>query len=89
MTTAAEPATAAHQQAPESGAGEDQESLVRSDPAAGGIRRRRCGRSALASSGPGNEEENGSFGLAAIRKEHVHLAKGQLLFEYTAKSAKH
>ena len=41
---------------------------------------------------PGGEEyaeENGSFGLATIRKEHVHLAKGQLLFEYTAKSARH
>lgn len=40
---------------------------------------------------PGEEyaEENGSFGLATIRKEHVHLTKGQLLFEYTAKSARH
>lgn len=41
---------------------------------------------------PGGEEyaeENGTFGLAAIRREHVRLAKGQLLFEYTAKSARH
>ena len=41
---------------------------------------------------PGGEEyaeENGTFGLATIRKEHVHLARGQLLFEYTAKRAKH
>jgi DNA topoisomerase IB len=41
---------------------------------------------------PGGEEyaeENGTFGLATIRKEHVHLTKGQLLFEYTAKSARH
>ena len=40
---------------------------------------------------PGEEyaEENGTFGLATIRKEHVHLTKGQLLFEYTAKSARH
>jgi DNA topoisomerase IB len=41
---------------------------------------------------PGGQEyaeENGTFGLATILKEHVTLAKGQLLFEYTAKSAKH
>jgi hypothetical protein len=34
-------------------------------------------------------EENGTFDLATIRKEHVHLTRGQLLFEYTAKSARH
>lgn len=34
-------------------------------------------------------EENGTFGLATILKEHVTLAKGQLMFEYTAKGAKH
>ena len=34
-------------------------------------------------------EENGTFGLATIGKEHVRLTKGQLLFEYTAKSARH
>ncbi len=41
---------------------------------------------------PGGEEyaeENGTFGLATILKEHVTLAKGQLVFEYTAKGAKH
>ena len=41
---------------------------------------------------PGGEEyaeENGTFGLATILKEHVTLAKGQLMFEYTAKGAKH
>ena len=41
---------------------------------------------------PGGEEyaeENGTFGLATIRKEHVRLTKGQLVFEYTAKGAKH
>jgi DNA topoisomerase IB len=41
---------------------------------------------------PGGEEyaeENGTFGLATILKEHVSLAKGQLAFEYTAKGAKH
>jgi DNA topoisomerase IB len=41
---------------------------------------------------PGGEEyaeENGTFGLATIRKEHVRLTRGQLLFEYTAKGAKH
>ncbi len=40
---------------------------------------------------PGGEEyaeENGTFGLATIRKEHVTLTKGQLLFEYSAKGAK-
>ena len=34
-------------------------------------------------------EENGTFGLATIRKEHVTLAKGQLMFDYLAKGAKH
>ncbi len=41
---------------------------------------------------PGGEEyaeENGSFGLSTILKDHVTVAKGQLMFEYTAKSAKH
>ncbi len=40
---------------------------------------------------PGGEEyaeENGTFGLATIRKDHVTLAKGQLVFEYLAKGAK-
>ena len=40
---------------------------------------------------PGGEEyaeENGTFGLATIRKEHVTLTKGQLVFEYPAKGAK-
>ena len=37
---------------------------------------------------PGGEEyaeQNGTFGLATIRKEHVTLTKGQLMFEYLAK----
>ena len=41
---------------------------------------------------PGGEEyagENGTFGLATIRKEHVTLSHGQLMFEYLAKGAKH
>jgi DNA topoisomerase IB len=41
---------------------------------------------------PGGAEyagENGTFGLATIRKEHVMVTKGQLVFEYTAKGAKH
>jgi DNA topoisomerase IB len=41
---------------------------------------------------PGGEEyagENGTFGLATIRKEHVTLSRGQLVFEYLAKGAKH
>jgi DNA topoisomerase IB len=40
---------------------------------------------------PGGEEyaeENGTFGLATIRKEHVTLAKGQVVFDYPAKGAK-
>jgi DNA topoisomerase IB len=44
MTIAAEPATAARQQASDAGAAQDLGRLVRSDPVAGGIRRRRCGR---------------------------------------------
>jgi DNA topoisomerase IB len=39
---------------------------------------------------PGGEEyaeENGTFGLATIRKEHVTLSRGQLMFEYPAKGA--
>ena len=41
---------------------------------------------------PGGEEyaaENGTFGLATILREHVTCGKGQLVFEYTAKDAKH
>jgi DNA topoisomerase IB len=41
---------------------------------------------------PGGEEyaaENGSFGLATIRREHVTCRKGELSFEYTGKSGKH
>jgi DNA topoisomerase IB len=41
---------------------------------------------------PGGAEyaaENGSFGLATIRREHVTCGKGELTFEYTGKSGKH
>ncbi len=41
---------------------------------------------------PGGEEyaeENGTYGLATILKEHVTVTKGQLVFEYDAKGAKH
>ena len=41
---------------------------------------------------PGGEEyaaENGTFGLATIRKEHVTCHHGQLIFDYTGKSSKH
>jgi DNA topoisomerase IB len=41
---------------------------------------------------PGGEEhaeENGSYGLATIRREHVTCSKGQLIFEYTGKNARH
>jgi DNA topoisomerase IB len=40
----------------------------------------------------GGEEyaaENGTFGLATIRKEHVTCHRGQLVFDYTGKSSKH
>ena len=40
---------------------------------------------------PGGEEyaeQNGTFGLATIRKDHVTLTRGQLVFEYPAKGAK-
>ena len=33
-------------------------------------------------------EQNGTFGLATIKKDHVRLAEGQLVFEYLAKGAK-
>ena len=33
-------------------------------------------------------EQNGSFGLATIKKEHVTLSKGQIVFDYIAKGAK-
>jgi DNA topoisomerase IB len=39
----------------------------------------------------GGEEyaaENGTFGLATIRKEHVTCHRGQLVFDYTGKSSK-
>ncbi|MGH3154579.1 MAG: DNA topoisomerase IB [Streptosporangiaceae bacterium] len=41
---------------------------------------------------PGGEEyaaQNGTFGVATIRKEHVRLTKDQLVFEYSAKGSKH
>jgi DNA topoisomerase IB len=41
---------------------------------------------------PGGEEyaaENGSFGLATIRREHVTCGQRELTFEYTGKSGKH
>jgi DNA topoisomerase IB len=41
---------------------------------------------------PGGEEyaaENGSFGLATIRREHVTCGKRELSFEYTGKSGRH
>jgi DNA topoisomerase IB len=40
---------------------------------------------------PGGEEyadENGTFGLATIKKEHVSVTKGQLMFDYLAKGSK-
>src|ERR1700722_12187463 len=40
------------------------------------------------SGGEDYAEQNGTFGLATITKDHVTLAKGQLVFEYPAKGAK-
>lgn len=37
----------------------------------------------------GYAEENNTFGLATMRKEHVTLQNGTVTFEYTAKSGKH
>jgi DNA topoisomerase IB len=34
-------------------------------------------------------EENQTYGLATMRKEHVQVSKGILTFDYTAKSGKH
>jgi DNA topoisomerase IB len=41
---------------------------------------------------PGGEEyaaENGSFGLATIRRDHVAISRGQIVFTYSGKAAKH
>jgi DNA topoisomerase IB len=41
---------------------------------------------------PGGEDyaaENGTFGLATIRRDHVAYRHGQLVFDYISKSAKH
>jgi DNA topoisomerase IB len=41
---------------------------------------------------PGGEEyaeENGTYGLATIRREHVRCNRGQLVFEYIGKGTKH
>jgi DNA topoisomerase IB len=41
---------------------------------------------------PGGDEyaaENGTFGLATIRREHVAYSRGQLVFDYISKSTKH
>ena len=41
---------------------------------------------------PGGEEyaaENGTFGLATIRRDHVAYRHGQLVFDYLGKSARH
>lgn len=47
-------------------------------------------RSTWASSGPPAKStpgQNGTFGLAAITKDHVTVTKGQLVFEYLAKGS--
>jgi DNA topoisomerase IB len=41
---------------------------------------------------PGGEEyaaDNGTFGIATIRREHVTCRRGELVFDYLAKGAKH
>ncbi len=45
-------------------------------------------RSTWASSGPAAKstpEQNGTFGLATITKDHVTVTKGQAVLEYLAK----
>jgi DNA topoisomerase IB len=40
---------------------------------------------------PGGEEyaaENGSFGLATVRRDHVSVSRGQIVFTYTGKGAR-
>jgi DNA topoisomerase I len=34
---------------------------------------------------PGDDDEDGTFGLATLRREHVQLKRGAVLFSYTAK----
>jgi DNA topoisomerase IB len=34
---------------------------------------------------PGDDDEDGTFGLATLRREHVQLKRGAVLFAYTAK----
>jgi DNA topoisomerase IB len=90
MTIAAESATAAPKQEGGDADAGDLGRLIRSDPAAGGIRRWRCGRDFryLGPDAPVTDPETLAR-IATIRKEHIRLTKGQLLFEYTAKGAKH
>ena len=41
---------------------------------------------------PGGEEyaaENGTYGLATIRKDHVTCSRGQLIFDYVGKATRH
>jgi DNA topoisomerase-1 len=34
---------------------------------------------------PGDDDDDGTFGLATLRREHVHLKRGAVVFSYTAK----
>ena len=34
---------------------------------------------------PGDDDEDGTFGLATLRREHVSLKRGAVLFSYPAK----
>ncbi len=34
---------------------------------------------------PGDDDEDGTFGLATLRREHVHLERGAVVFSYPAK----
>ena len=34
---------------------------------------------------PGDDDEDGTFGLATLRREHVQLKRGAVLFSYAAK----
>jgi DNA topoisomerase IB len=68
--------------------------IVSDDLAAEGLPRRRVLAAAirlidLGFFRPGGQEyaaKNGSFGLATIRREHVTLKRGQLIFDYIGKS---
>ena len=44
-----------------------------------------CSARAARSTRPGDDDEDGTFGLATLRREHVTLKRGAVLFSYPAK----